>query len=987
MPFNPDPSQFGTSAPVKSSGPKLTAASVSSGGRSFGVKTPTDNVAKLNNRWNTQYIPQLKQAGVYNSDMAKQVYAYDLQRVKAHKAELSPQEFVNAYHTLHHGQALTAKTGGGSGVGHFLSSAVADVGGLVSALNPFRAIPAMIQESAATFDAVMNAGRTVNQVHSLEDVLGLPGIRDIPGAYTASNLITGNFAQMANHPVSTVLDVLPVASKISEFAAAERLAMFKEVMPEKVLQANEALKNVNSIRQQIGQLKAENRKYAFGLQGDLNKAIKKYNDNLIDLPLEFKPNKAGVVKRVAAPVGSPLEAAMRGRPLTALARETGVSKAISLASRTIGYDKANRVAASMYALKMRGEALLLKPTQDAFKEWQAKHTEIHDYLQYNKKELKGKYANPETKAKLETMQEEERQLAGRFQSALRKEWITQVGRIYGKVVGPEFGFKYITTKDGDKVLVDKAGVELNPRNIGHAKDLRGRYSTLHEFARDWGVSDFDMKNLATAIFGGEDAAEAGSMVLIPHYLSKNLKLLNTSEQGQMFREFNKLTNIFRYSVVMRPQHFIHILSARVLMTLLENPSAFTVKNMRTAWDDAKNGKFSQGVEKFSEFTSPQAQLEHAISQASGKTLARWWKAAAAPAHDFRFMEEFTNNFFNDLNFLAGDARGIKPQDLARLSATYKEWGITMSEKHLAGIESLRRTSMSLDTMTPIERTVIRNVIPFYAYQRMLLQFLTRFPADHPFRAAFLASIGRRENEDWATGLPQKFLDYFPLGSMDKNGNLQFIDTKNANPFRSLNGFNPFTVQGFYSELNPAIQVIPSIAGLNPVTATPELYPDTTIDLRTGNIISTRSQQTWLSPDILGKAVTTFLPPTDAIDAVFNFSGNYSNLKGDSKKRAFLAAVGVPFLPALGGVLPAPLNVPQQKLALAQKEFTEAQKKSTNALASGDLSGDEYAMYPVRGTYMKGADLQALLNKLKAIRAAQGSNDKLTQYLGNLQSGG
>lgn len=44
-------------------------------------------------------------------------------------------------------------------------------------------------------------------------ILQAPGIRLIPGAYTASNLLSGNIGEIVSHPVMTTLDVLPYAEK------------------------------------------------------------------------------------------------------------------------------------------------------------------------------------------------------------------------------------------------------------------------------------------------------------------------------------------------------------------------------------------------------------------------------------------------------------------------------------------------------------------------------------------------------------------------------------------------------------------------------------------------------------------------------------------------------------------------------------------------------------------------------------------------------
>lgn len=923
---------------------KITTTSVNVGGNTFTVKQPTASVAKLNTRYNTVYIPQLKSAGKYDMDITKQLYAFDLKRVKAGKNPVSQTEFINNYHALHTGKGFVQEhSGGGGGIGGFFSNVISDVGSLASGLNPVKAVPALVHEAAALSELPKDIGH----VHSLEDVLGLPGIRDIPGAWTAKNALTGNFNEMWTHPVSTVIDVLPAASKLTDTIAAERLAVLNNAKYADV--AKTALGNLNSIRADIDNMRRTNPNFDLNHAWATKAKLKQAEDEYAKIQEE--------IRNIPAPHGSALEAAVQGKPLKALSRASGLSKAASEAGKLLGTDAAIRTTARMYALKMNGEGLVLKETRLKYNNLMKAETRLHDLLIYTKKEVKDWYHAPFAQKELLTAREQYTIARAQFRDAVRKEWIAYIAKNFGKTLGEEYRFR--TDEYGH--LIDATGSPVSLKTLQSSPAERGRYTTLEGFSQRWGLQPWDVKAIMKEMDVGE------GQILIPSYMTKALNLLNPSEKGGVSRFFDKATDVFRYSVVMRPQHFLHILSSNMMSTLLER-GITPFLHAREAFKMVHSGKFPEGMERLSSFTSASSKADVFISVAQGKMLGRLYHDAVKVPNAYRHFEEFINNMFRAMNFLDGAAKGISKQDLARLNADYRKWGITLSPEHLAGLEAVRKTTISLDTMSPMERTILRNVIPFYSYQRFLINFLTRFPSDHPFRAAMLATIGRHESNDWATGLPTKFLDLLPLGGMDANGDMLTIDTKNANPFRSLNGYNPFTVAGFLSSLNPAMQFPLTMAGVNVITATPELYPELKVDPRTGDLVATH-------PHVLGQLITTFLPSTSALDVLTDFSGQYKNLTGRAKLKAFLNAAGAPFVPQT-------INVFQERLRFAHQQFNVGQQEATRFLNSGDVSENDFSRLPIRGKYLSPEQLQNLLDQLKAARAQQGSDTKLTNYLGS-----
>ena len=109
-------------------------------------------------------------------------------------------------------------------------------------LNPLQTIPrdlgqiaqGILHLPAAAYHALTNLDESAQAIGegiatgNPKRVLEAPLAAFIPGAYVAGNVLAGDFEELARHPVMSVLDVLPVASKAAEFTPAGKLA--KRVM-------------------------------------------------------------------------------------------------------------------------------------------------------------------------------------------------------------------------------------------------------------------------------------------------------------------------------------------------------------------------------------------------------------------------------------------------------------------------------------------------------------------------------------------------------------------------------------------------------------------------------------------------------------------------------------------------------------------------------------------------------------------------------------
>lgn len=173
------------------------------------------------------------------------------------------------------------------------------------------------------------------------------------------------------------------------------------------------------------------------------------------------------------------------------------------------------------------------------------------------------------------------------------------------------------------------------------------------------------------------------------------------------------------------------------------------------------------------------------------------------------MASFGANLLRSLAYLQGKAAGGGDRD--------------------AGIAFALKVFADMDRMTPLERTIIRYAMPFYGWTSHILKYVATYPLDHPYRAAVLSQMINQEWSDWNTGIPQSMMYLLELGGVGPDGSATVLDVRQLDPLRSVD--DVFTMTGFLSSLNPAIQnmVLPAL-GIDPTTAGPlDLYPTMTID--------------------------------------------------------------------------------------------------------------------------------------------------------------
>lgn len=174
---------------------------------------PTAQTA-LSKKYST-YMQTLR--GQYDPVLIQSMMDYDSQRVRNGQAPLGEAETRSALEAARTQTQTTPEPKRGIGPLDVLKNAVQDVGNIVSSIP--RIPSALIHEG----EQLGQIGGALQQgPNPVAGLLRAPGIRLLPGAYTAGNIAAGEPGEIFRHPVQTLLDVLPGAEAVAKLSPVAR---------------------------------------------------------------------------------------------------------------------------------------------------------------------------------------------------------------------------------------------------------------------------------------------------------------------------------------------------------------------------------------------------------------------------------------------------------------------------------------------------------------------------------------------------------------------------------------------------------------------------------------------------------------------------------------------------------------------------------------------------------------------------------------------
>lgn len=215
-------------------------------------------------------------------------------------------------------------------------------------------------------------------------------------------------------------------------------------------------------------------------------------------------------------------------------------------------------------------------------------------------------------------------------------------------------------------------------------------------------------------------------------------------------------------------------------------------------------------------------------------------------------------------------------------------GKTRAEAENAALELVRRTFVDYTSFTPIERSAMRTIVPFYSYMGHAARFIARYPLDHPLRASVAAQLAEAERERLGA-LPGSFLSMVPLpfgfGDMDSDGKRNMLALRPFDPFGDISDL--LSVAGWMSAMNPLIQTALQQVGV--VRGEAELYPTLRYDPETGRMRAVHG-------NMLTDLFHNTMPRAGLITSLLGLNPAHNELRSrdpDAANRQLVSMAGLP----------------------------------------------------------------------------------------------
>lgn len=428
---------------------------------------------------------------------------------------------------------------------------------------------------------------------------------------------------------------------------------------------------------------------------------------------------------------------------------------------------------------------------------------------------------------------------------------------------------------------------------------------------------------------------------LPKYLADNLERLHNPRVPTIGAVFDPVMRAFRTSVIpLRPQTQINnILGGGILAMVQHGPEVFT------KWGEARRMIRDGVLPEELRLTTGDARWAFAeMNHSAGVTAHRLFddiqKAKAAAAKATGGVQKLVDKSFDLNEFFDNQYRAmsyLQARDVAMKAGKGAEYA------QLAGLEAARGVLQQWADLTPLERGLIRQVMPFYSFASFSVRNALRLAVEHPTRVAIIDAFARAELADMGDALPERFLSVFFFGKPDELGNRKAINFGAGNPFDSLPDM--FTTLGFLSSMNPVLATLGEQAGLK--NGQVDAYPNLRYNPETGRLEATH-------PGLLGSFVQNVIPQTQALSTLAGMNAEFRRRAATDPQgamRGFWSSLGVPMVSMY-----RTYNVPQE---IAKHEIVlhdEANKALRDAVSSGD---DTYA-----------ARFAANTDRLEQIRATQ-----------------
>lgn len=474
--------------------------------------------------------------------------------------------------------------------------------------------------------------------------------------------------------------------------------------------------------------------------------------------------------------------------------------------------------------------------------------------------------------------------------------------------------------------LEAAKPELNKVALAYAKS--------HGLSFEQAFSDVKRATYDEVTVAGTRGRFGGpNTYLVPKGMGRAFEMMANPKLSPLMKPFAKANKVLSFAVLEANPMYLpgQAISNSYLLLEEMGPKAFS--QFRRTWKALKEGTLPPEIVRGPVF-STEAGLSDAIHQASaGQTIRRWLgegpgtaleKAKRADQRVKRFM-----SLADDMTQGMAYYQGL--EDAARQ-------GLKGAEKQASAMDAVMRTLGVMEELTPIERTTMKVVGPYYSWSRFIVTKALNLPFDHPWRVAVLSSLARIEMADWPSDLPTKFRGSLFLGKPKPDGTVKALSMGQFNPYASVGSY--FTLAGLLGRTNPAVQALLSQTGWGANSPGLDLYPNLRMNAETG-------REEYAPPSLVHELIANYVPQAGAAIDLYAPNADLQALKASNPEayarriRGELGPalgtlpVGGKWDPSLGLVKDYNLQEEQTKAAKAQGRVERSRAKAAKK-SGGDL---------------------------------------------------
>lgn len=351
----------------------------------------------------------------------------------------------------------------------------------------------------------------------------------------------------------------------------------------------------------------------------------------------------------------------------------------------------------------------------------------------------------------------------------------------------------------------------------------------------------------------------------------------------------------------------------------------TQKQTMLQLDDIQAGRVTEGVGNY----------------LKGKKMRQWWDESQARKVEGRPIDKFKGKV-TGLSEKLYDLNGLF-DDMYRMATYYDEYdaaikkGMTSEAAAQRAIGQTRKVLQDWMGMTPMERSVMKSLVPFYGFMSHAMRFVLSYPMDHPLRAEMITKLSLAEMEDM-DAMPTRFMSNWFFGGVGPSGEQNALNLGPVNPFGDV--ANMMTISGFLGATNPAITTMFQMVGLDQGEA--ELYPSLRYDPETGRLAAKGANPVMT-------LLENTVPQSGLVTALLGMNDQFNEtLQRDpaSANRYLLSTLTVP-------ILWRQYNKPQEQFKAEVARMETEQTVLNQALKTGDWT--EALRYPSLRQYLAALD--------------------------------